>query len=190
MVVGQTATLTLIDSTVSENQATRGYGGGILVVGELTVTNSTLSENLPNAVYCANNSSTSIRNTTIFADPELAVPTLFLEDEELAAVTMTQSILSGSCNIAEIISGGYNIESPSDTCGLAGVGDNSGVLGSLVRLGPLQQNGGPTQTHEPGSGSVAIDAIDAADCVAENDQRGIERPQGTHCDVGAVEVVP
>ena len=190
MFVGQTATLTLIDSTVSENESTRGYGGGILVVGELTVTNSTLSGNLPNAVYCANNSSTWIRNTTIFADPELAVPTLFLEDEELADVTMSQSILSGSCNIAEIISGGDNIESPSDSCGLAGVGDNVGVPSSLLRLGSLQQNGGPTQTQEPGSGSVAIDAIGAADCEVEDDQRGVARPQGAGCDAGSVEVVP
>lgn len=36
----------------------------------------------------------------------------------------------------------------------------------------------PTQTHELGSGSVAID------------QRGIERFQGARCDVGSVEVVP
>jgi predicted outer membrane repeat protein len=54
------------------------------------------------------------------------------------------------------------------------------------RLGPLRNNGGGTATLLPGSGSAAIDAGDDANCPA-TDQRGIARPQGAHCDVGAVE---
>jgi hypothetical protein len=188
IVVGADAALTLTDSTVSGNEATRGFGGGILVIGELAITNSTVSENLPNAIYCANAGSATLAHVTVRADPELAVPTLFLE--ESAVVTMSESILSGRCNNDGIISGGHNIESPSDTCGLSGEGDADGVGASLLDLGPLQQNGGLTQTHEPRAGSVAIDAIDVADCELEADQRGVARPQGVGCDVGAVEVVP
>jgi len=54
-------------------------------------------------------------------------------------------------------------------------------------LGMLSNNGGPTQTMLP-LGGPAIDHGD--DSVAPStDQRGITRPQGTHADIGAVEVV-
>ena len=103
---------------------------------------------------------------------------------------MLNTVLSGSCSSDFAVSGGNNIESPGDTCGSAAWVTLSAFLRLNSKLGPLQQNGGPTQTHEPGSGSLAIDAIDAADCEVEDDQRGVERPQGARCDVGAVEVVP
>ncbi len=55
-------------------------------------------------------------------------------------------------------------------------------------LGPLQMNGGPTETMAPGIGSPAIDM--AASCEAAADQRNVLRPQpsGASCDLGAVEV--
>ena len=37
-------------------------------------------------------------------------------------------------------------------------------------------------------GSLAHDTIPPEDCRVETDQRGIMRPQGTGCDIGAVEV--
>ena len=59
-------------------------------------------------------------------------------------------------------------------------------------LGPLQANGGPTSTMAPGTGSPAIDAGDDAVCTASPvkgvDQRGLPRPGGPHCDIGAFEV--
>jgi len=60
-------------------------------------------------------------------------------------------------------------------------------------LGPLADNGGPTWTHALLAGSPAIDAADDAACVAPPingvDQRGVARPQGVGCDVGAFERV-
>jgi hypothetical protein len=62
-------------------------------------------------------------------------------------------------------------------------------------LGPLQDNGGPTETHDLLPGSPAIDAGDSAGCPAA-DQRGEARPfDGDYdgvsdCDIGAVEYVP
>jgi uncharacterized repeat protein (TIGR01451 family) len=53
------------------------------------------------------------------------------------------------------------------------------------KLGPLQDNGGATLSHRPGAGSFAIDTMY---CVGvADDQRGELRPQGAHCDIGAVE---
>jgi hypothetical protein len=53
-------------------------------------------------------------------------------------------------------------------------------------LGSLQDNGGFTETVALGAGSPAIDAGDNANCPA-TDQRGVTRPQGSHCDIGAYE---
>src|SRR5262249_24417405 len=51
-------------------------------------------------------------------------------------------------------------------------------------------NGGPTATHTLVTASPALDVSPAdADC-APTDQRGVPRPQGPACDIGAVELVP
>jgi hypothetical protein len=44
----------------------------------------------------------------------------------------------------------------------------------------------------PGSAAIdaATDAICAAPPVNNRDQRGITRPQGAHCDIGAYEALP
>jgi len=74
------------------------------------------------------------------------------------------------------------IEDPGDSSGF-GNGDLSGVDPQLSVLGNY---GGPTQTLLP-LGGPAIDAGDDAGAPA-TDQRGITRPQGSHVDIGAVEV--
>ena len=79
-------------------------------------------------------------------------------------------------------------------------------------LGELSQNGGLGETRQPEPGSPVLDRIPAADCsfapfgdvlegeqhlegliadrlaLAAMDQRGVPRPQGPACDIGAVEV--
>lgn len=55
-------------------------------------------------------------------------------------------------------------------------------------LGPLQDNGGHTWTHALLPGSPAIDAIPNIGCNVATDQRGVSRPQGTNCDIGAFEL--
>ena len=54
-------------------------------------------------------------------------------------------------------------------------------------LVPLQDNGGDTETMALGAMSSAIDAGDDGSCPA-TDQRGVARPQGMHCDIGAYEL--
>jgi len=55
-----------------------------------------------------------------------------------------------------------------------------------AQIGPLGNNGGPTATHALLAGSPAIDAANDAACPV-TDQRGVTRPQGAHCDIGAYE---
>jgi hypothetical protein len=55
-------------------------------------------------------------------------------------------------------------------------------------LGPLQFNGGLTETHALLPGSTAINRIPGDACEVDTDQRGVTRPQGPACDVGAFEL--
>jgi len=55
-------------------------------------------------------------------------------------------------------------------------------------LGPLADNGGNTQTHALLPRSQAVDAIPDDECAVGTDQRGVLRPQGTACDIGAFEL--
>jgi len=54
------------------------------------------------------------------------------------------------------------------------------------KLSPFQNNGGPTRTLALLFGSPAIDTANSALC-PRFDQRGIPRPQGGACDIGAYE---
>jgi hypothetical protein len=54
------------------------------------------------------------------------------------------------------------------------------------KLGALTANGGPTFTQAPRPGSPLIDHGTNAGCPT-TDQRGVTRPQGPRCDIGAVE---
>ncbi|MCX7556018.1 delta-60 repeat domain-containing protein [Xanthomonadaceae bacterium JHOS43] len=75
------------------------------------------------------------------------------------------------------------------------VGDGScevqaGTYGNLVgeaRLQALGANGGPTRTHLPRPDSPLLDAVPCAPAPGFTDQRGVSRPQGDACDMGAVE---
>ena len=109
------------------------------------------------------------------------------------SLTIRNSIVDGVCETNDtsvITSNGYNIESPGNTCGFDQTGDQSGITEVQLNLGELADNGGSTMTHalltKP-TVSVAIDAIPADSCGVDSDQRGVGRPQGDACDVGAFE---
>jgi hypothetical protein len=61
------------------------------------------------------------------------------------------------------------------------------VLNVNPLLAPLANNGGFTQTHALSAGSPAVDAGGVNSVCATNDQRGVTRPQGSACDMGAYE---
>jgi hypothetical protein len=73
-------------------------------------------------------------------------------------------------------------------------GPNTDRVGTVTLLDSApRDNGGPTQTHALLSGSNAIDAASNCSDVSGNeiatDQRGISRPNGDMCDIGAFEFV-
>jgi len=64
-----------------------------------------------------------------------------------------------------------------------------GCINADPLLGELQDNGGFAPTLRPEIGSPAIDNGNAGNCTSF-DERGINRPQGAKCDIGAVELKP
>jgi len=87
-----------------------------------------------------------------------------------------------NCDGGVMTSNGYNLED-ANTCGFSATGD---ITDTNPLLGPLADNGGDTLTHALLGGSPAIDN---GTCVAgiTTDQRGVTRPQGGTCDMGAYE---
>jgi hypothetical protein len=104
------------------------------------------------------------------------------------AVMVRSTILSGNvvgagpgdCGGGAASTGGHNLESGT-SCGFV-----TEMEGADPLLGPLADNGGPTATRMPDAASRAIDAGDPATCPV-TDQRGVSRPLGAACDIGAVE---
>jgi CSLREA domain-containing protein len=85
-------------------------------------------------------------------------------------------------NCALVIDGGHNL-----TFGAAGC-PASFIFGD-PQLGPLRDNGGPTATMSLAKGSPAIDRVPAHGAACpRTDQRGVPRPAGAGCDIGAYEV--
>jgi len=96
--------------------------------------------------------------------------------------------LSGTAGpLPHFVSGGYNLAQDT-TCAffMNQPGDLNGVA---AQLGALADNSGAAWTHLPSAGSPLVDA---APCLPDfaTDQRGIGRPQGGQCDIGAAEVEP
>jgi hypothetical protein len=182
--------LTLKDSTVSGNSG--GSGGGIYVghSGTLTVTNSTLSGNTTQS--CGGgidvDGRVTVTSTTISGNASNDCGGgLFNQGSLTLASTIVSGNTANDCD-GEVTSNGYNLESPGDTCGFGGEGDQASVPADQLRLGPLADNGGLTMTHALEPGSVAIDQIPDGACEVGADQRGEPRPTGGGCDVGSFEV--
>jgi hypothetical protein len=184
--------MTITGSTISGNTAPINGGGGIYTQHyyqqtTLTITNSTISGNSAatgGGLDSYNSIVTLVHVTVVNNDAGTGGGIL---SESGATVDLTNTIVAnngvGADCSGPVISSGHNLDS-DNTCGLTGSGDlpNTDPL-----LGSLANNGGPTWTHALLSGSPAIDAGDDTVCPA-TDQRGVTRPQGPHCDIGAFEL--
>ena len=194
-----TGTLQVTASTISGNTAT-GQGGAIENAGTAALTNSTLSGNIASndsfgGGAILNGGILTLLNDTISGNTTPSVGggiyaccsgTLSLKNTIVAGNTAAGS--DPDCAGA-ITSQGHNLI--QDTSGCTVGGDSaSNITGQDPKLGPLADNGGPTQTQALLSGSPAIDS-GSPDCPPpETDQRGVSRPQGTACDIGAFESQP
>lgn len=183
---GESATMTITNSTISDNN-TVGHGGGVRagMWASVKLINNTITGNVagelgggvtispgdPNGP-----GSLEITNTIVAGN--------FATEEE------TNDIRPGSTD--QLTDGGNNL-----------IGDGGGIEDAIVDgengnlvgdpedpidplLGPLDDNGGPTQTHALLDGSPAIESGNDANA-PQTDQRGVNRPQGDQSDIGAYE---
>jgi len=181
-------TLTIASSTVAGNSASTGGGtyndGG----GTLIVTNSTFSGNAatPSGGGIFNIRTTVLINSTFSVNSAGFGGGVY----NLGAVQIGDTILNMSAisSSGTVTSLGYNLSSDNGGGFLNGPGDQ---INSDPLLGPLQNNGGPTFTHELLPGSPAIDTGDPNFAPPPfNDQRGpgFNRVVNGRIDKGSFEV--
>jgi hypothetical protein len=192
---------TIESSTISNNSA--DYGGGIYIGGyehSLTVENSTVSGNNATSrgggIYNAARGFTLVNSTVSNNSAPYnqsggihqgAYP-MFYKNSIIAWQKSGKDC--GWNYYGYIRSRGYNIVSDG-TCTQSYSQPTDLTHEVVPLLGSLQNNGGPTHTHALLPDTVAIDWIPSGSngCGTDitEDQRGVPRPFGTGCDVGAFE---
>jgi CSLREA domain-containing protein len=197
----------LAAGNVAESSAV-GEGGGIYANGvtneSLRIVNSTIADNrvtspagsLGGGVYHYGAAPLRVLASTIDANSVSGASgakggNVYDEGTSGSATILADSIVADgsgpagteNCSGAGMLSLGHNIDS-LDQCNFSATDDKPSTDPMLAALA---DNGGPTETQALPASSPAIDA--GLDCPA-TDQRGIARPQGGGCDIGAFELVP
>lgn len=176
-------------STFVGNDAV-AHGGGIYSTSsaEIHVTNSTLSGNIAGeeggGIYTYNTSYTYLTNVTLSDNVASTNGGGIYNDGFLEFInTIIANSTGGDC---DTLTAPGNIL-PSSTHNLVEDGTCGADYSGDPMLDVLADNGGPTQTHALLEGSPAIDHGSLAFCPA-TDQRGVSRPIGGGCDIGAFEL--
>jgi len=178
----------LNNSTISGNSINEddGGGGGIWNGGDMMLVNCTIA-------YNAAGSSTGVGGGFLYAYSGFVSFKNTIVANNTAG---TSSYNNGYIMYPPLTSQGYNL-CGDNSCGFDQPTD---LVNTDPLLGPLQDNGGPTFTHALLHGSPAIDAgscngfaksdhvLAAVVPAPGTDQRGIPRPQGANCDIGAYEL--
>ncbi len=160
--------LNVTNSTFFNNTGGSSGGGAIQNFGTAAITQSTLSGNT--SQYGAN-----IHN---YGSSTVAV----------SSSIVANGVSGSNCGGPPIIDKGYNVDTGT-SCGFAASAHS--VSSTQPHLEAIASNGGPTQTMALPPNSPAVDRIPTSvnGCAGGVDQRGVARPQGTACDVGAFEVI-
>lgn len=181
--------VTLYKSSITNNSATNGAGGGAYVEAAfpgLHLKNTTVSNNTASLAGSGGGIHNDAGDVWLEWVTVAENGPLGFVNTPGSHVMIENSIvaynISGNCTGIGLGSGGYNIEDGT-SCNFTDVDDMSSTD---PLLGPLANNGGLTLTHALLSGSPAIDTAVIETCTA-NDQRGVSRPQGPRCDRGAYE---
>jgi len=165
--ISNSGSILKVTNSTFYNNGANSFGGGIFNIGIVTFTNSTISDNnvilgVGGGIY--NSGTLNFANTIVANSPS-----------------------GGDC----LVTGGGSIG--TNTNNLVEDGSCSALFVGDPVLGYLADNGGPTQTMALLVGSPAINAGDDNVCflapVFNLDQRGVTRPQGAHCDIGAYEIM-
>ncbi len=171
-------TLTITNSTISGNNSHHGTGG-IQSYGTLTITNSTVSGNSTNVEW-----GTASLNSN---DPNGASKVEFTTISGLASWVASMDVNFWGGEIANSVIVGNCQSDRNVVNSWVSNGSCAATFSGDPLLGQLADNGGPTKTHALLFGSPLLDL--AGTCTG-TDQRGVARPQGAGCDLGAYEATP
>ncbi len=171
-------------STFSDNSA--AGGGAILSYGNIDILNSTFSgnsaTNFGGAIYEGTSYVVTVTNSTFSENAASQGAGLYLDGTLNFTNTIIANATAGDdCHNSGSIGINLNNLVEDGGCSATYSGDPS--------IGSLGNHGGLTQTHALLSSSIAIDAGDLDSC-PDTDQRGVERPQLSGCDIGAYEKEP
>ena len=197
-----TQSTTIENSTISGNTA--GWGGGIYNDnGRTTITSSTITQNYASSLYQSSGGGAGVASDGDTSTETVVANSIISDNSSNCSISGCDfrhdgdvDFLTNSPPHNSFTSQGYNIIGDSSReydphYGTAGTaigafnktGDQRGVTDP--KLGPLQDNGGLSQTHALLTGSPAIDK---GSTTLTTDQRGVSRPQGAADDVGAFEL--
>ena len=175
-------------SLLANNQASKG--SAVESYGNLQVQNTTVHGNLAffgSTIHLAFGTAdisfcTVTNNSSGFSSAALewGLASLTLRQTILTANQPADSIKRNCSN--KIADATYNLED-ANTCGFSTA---TNLINTDPKLGPLQDNGGPTQTRALAADSPAIDYVRVNTGVIV-DQRGFTRPVGPWADIGAYE---
>jgi hypothetical protein len=187
IVAGQATFVTIRNSTIAENDI------GIQAVprGKVFLEASTVSGNetgVESGGIGDGRGIVNIRNSTITNNEVgllLATGRARLGGTILAGNSVADCAILGTTPVNRATSQGFNLVGATGDCAFFGqtIRDS---FGEDPLLGPLQDNGGPTETHALLPGSPAENRVTRTGWCSEPDQRGI--PRSAPCDAGAFEV--
>ncbi len=164
-------TAVIVNSTISRNGFDQPQpADGIYNSGNLEMTNSTVSRN--SACGIDNEGTLVLNHVTIAFNNSGAICSV-------GNLYTSNSIFTSSCS--NIVHPTHPNLDMDGSCGGIPVSIN------VLQLAPLADNRGATKTHALRPGSIAIDMV--VRLCLPTDQRGVTRPQGSKCDVGAFEYV-
>jgi len=188
--IANLGTTTFLNSTISGNSAGFKGAGIINIAGTTSLFNVTIANNTGNL---AEQFSAGTMGAGVFAEGGALnfQNTIILGNLDSAGFLGT---LPSDC-IGTVTSTGYNVVGSPSGCTVNGGGVTLVSFLNGPYLGPLQNNGGPTQTHALLANNPALDGGNPLGCrdqfgaLLTTDQRGLPRPSpGTNCDAGAFEV--
>lgn len=181
--------LTVIDSSITGNSAGAGNGGGIANEATMTLQNVTISGNLAGngGGILAQGGDATLTNVTVYANNATSAGGGINGNGN--GIRLANTILAGNsasdgpnCGYS-IRSDGHNLIGDLRDCSVLGE-TTSNIIDDAIEVAGLEQNERDTYSHDL---LPASPAIDAGSCDLAADQRGVARPQGAGCDIGAVE---
>lgn len=189
-IANHSGSLRVVASSITGNSTIAGGGGGgISNEADLVLENVTISGNSTGSGggILAQGGSATLTNVTLYSN--IASGAGGGINSNGTALTINNTILAG--NRAEfgpncgsgVRSTGHNLLGALTDCTIFGE-TASNVLVEDAGLDILSANEAETFSHMPFDSSRAIDA---GTCELATDQRGVERPVGQTCDIGAME---